>query len=62
MKPQSGEVWENMHTKTRAKIIDRIFFNIHYYEYLNDITLDCYTHYKTFQKHWIKIGNVNEHE
>lgn len=56
MKPERGEIWENIHTKTKTKILDRIFFNIHHEETLDGIgQLDSYTHYKTFQKHWVKL-------
>jgi hypothetical protein len=54
-KPMCGEMWENIHTKTRTKILSRIFFNIHHEYYFGTILMDTYTHYKTFQKHWIKV-------
>lgn len=52
MKPEPGEIWENIHTRRKTKIIKRIFFNI---LHENELTGYTYTHYKTFAKHWIKI-------
>lgn len=56
-KPEPGETWINIHTNTKTKILNRIFFNIHHeYNLLGDLgKYDTYTHYKTFQKHWKKV-------
>jgi hypothetical protein len=55
IKPIHGEIWENIHTKTRTKILNRIFFNVHHEYYSGNILINTYTHYKTFQKHWVKV-------
>lgn len=56
MKPEQGEIWENIHTKKKTTILGRLFFNIHHQDIEDEIGIgDMYTHYRKFQKHWRKV-------
>lgn len=55
-KPREGERYLNIHTKDICTVIDKIFFNVVYlYDSKPKDTNPQYCHYKTFQKHWLKV-------
>lgn len=54
MKPDKGNVYENIHTGKITTIEFRIFFNIAHRN--NEYERTNYTHYKTFAKHWKKVS------